>query len=138
MSSGSGRRRWGVGPRWIKAALHLWGLAVAAGALVGVDPGSAIAQAPDEEWRTLETAHFRVTFPAELEALGREAADRAERAYDELKQHFIEPPDDRIDLPDTRRRSQPSVLPKPDADRILDPHGWVAILRPMLERPLVE
>ncbi|NNL30437.1 MAG: hypothetical protein HKO77_05410 [Gemmatimonadetes bacterium] len=98
MSSRSGRRRWGVGPTWIKKGLRLSGLAVAVAALVGVHPGSAVAQAPDEDWRTLETAHFRVTFPAELEALGREAADRAERAYDELEQHFIEPPDDRIDL----------------------------------------
>ncbi|NIX22338.1 MAG: hypothetical protein GWN07_21895, partial [Actinobacteria bacterium] len=51
-----------------------------------------------EEWRTLATEHFRVTFPRELEAVGREAADRAERAWDELESHFIEPPDGLVDL----------------------------------------
>jgi hypothetical protein len=34
----------------------------------------ACGQAPNEEWRTLETEHFRVTFPAHLEELGRRAA----------------------------------------------------------------
>ena len=28
--------------------------------------GPLAAQAPDEDWRSLETPHFRVTFPAEL------------------------------------------------------------------------
>lgn len=56
------------------------------------------AQAPNEAWRTLTTEHFRVTFPEALEPLGRRAADRAERAWDELSEAFIDPPDDRIDL----------------------------------------
>ena len=54
--------------------------------------------APDESWRTLDTDHFRVTFPAELEALGRRAAGIAERAYDELSSEFIEAPSGVIDL----------------------------------------
>ena len=53
---------------------------------------------PDESWRTLETDHFRVTFPAELETLGRRAAGIAERAYDELSAEFIEAPSGMIDL----------------------------------------
>jgi len=61
-------------------------------------PAAARAQAPDEAWRTLTTEHFRVTFPAELEALGRRAADRAETAYAALSQVFIEPPSGKIDL----------------------------------------
>jgi hypothetical protein len=74
----------------------------AAGALLGVwlaaSAGAASAQAPDEEWRTLETGHFRVTFPAHLETLGRRAADRAEVAYAELADALVEPPGRRIDL----------------------------------------
>lgn len=38
-------------------------------------------QAPDEAWRTLDTEHFRVSFPAALEETARRAADRAERAH---------------------------------------------------------
>ncbi|KPJ84264.1 MAG: hypothetical protein AMS19_01320 [Gemmatimonas sp. SG8_23] len=60
-------------------------------------PGLA-AQAPDEAWRTITTEHFRVTFPERLEALGRKAADRSERAWQKLSEHFIEPPDGTIDV----------------------------------------
>ena len=42
-------------------------------------PGAGSAQvAPDAEWRTLHTDHFKVTFPAGLETEGRQAASRAE------------------------------------------------------------
>jgi Tol biopolymer transport system component len=61
-------------------------------------PEGARGQAPDEAWRTLTTEHFRVTFPAELESLGRRAAARAERAYAELAERFVEPPEGPIDL----------------------------------------
>ena len=53
---------------------------------------------PDERWRSLETTHFRVTFPADLEALARRAGERAERAYDLLSERFVDPPGDRIEL----------------------------------------
>ena len=53
---------------------------------------------PDESWRSLETAHFRVTFPAELEALARRAGERAERAYASLSERFVDPPDGRIEV----------------------------------------
>ena len=59
---------------------------------------AASAQAPDEAWRTLETEHFRVTFPAHLETLGRRAADRAEVAWAKLADALVEPPGRRIDL----------------------------------------
>ena len=36
------------------------------------------AQAPDEAWRSIETEHFRVTFPERLELLARRAGNRAE------------------------------------------------------------
>ncbi|MGD8287705.1 MAG: hypothetical protein PVI31_03645 [Gemmatimonadota bacterium] len=61
-------------------------------------PSPGRAQAPDEDWRTLETEHFRVTFPAELEAVGRRAAARAEVAYDLLSTALPEPGGSRIDL----------------------------------------
>ena len=34
---------------------------------------------PDESWRSIETQHFRVTFPEHLETLGRRAADRQKK-----------------------------------------------------------
>ncbi len=67
--------------------------------LCGVWAAAAAAQVPpDERWRSLETAHFRVTFPAELEETARRAGERAERAYDSLSRRFVEPPDGRIEL----------------------------------------
>ncbi|SVD38164.1 uncharacterized protein METZ01_LOCUS391018, partial [marine metagenome] len=45
---------------------------------------------PDESWRSIETQHFRVTFPEYLEALGRRAANRAEEAYVELSAALID------------------------------------------------
>jgi len=53
---------------------------------------------PDEDWRTVRTEHFRVTFPRALESLGRRAADRAERAYAGLSRAFVSPPSGTIDL----------------------------------------
>ena len=56
------------------------------------------AQAPDEAWRSIETEHFRVTFPERLESLARRAGNRAEWAWDQLSEAFIDPPDGMIDL----------------------------------------
>jgi hypothetical protein len=53
---------------------------------------------PDERWRSLETTHFCVIFPADLEALARRAGERAERADDLLSERFVDPPGDRIEL----------------------------------------
>jgi hypothetical protein len=65
----------------------------------GLQPAALSAQVPpDEAWRTLTTEHFRVTFPAGMESLGRRAADRAERAWTELSRAFVDPPGGRIDL----------------------------------------
>ncbi|MBT3324949.1 MAG: BamA/TamA family outer membrane protein [Gemmatimonadales bacterium] len=65
--------------------------------LASVAPLSAQVP-PDETWRTLRTEHFRVTFPERLEGMGRAAADRAERAFEELSSAFSEPPDGLIDV----------------------------------------
>ena len=53
---------------------------------------------PDEAWRSVETEHFRITFPEPLEALARRAADLAERAHRELTAQFREGPPGRIDI----------------------------------------
>jgi len=39
---------------------------------------AGFSQAPHEPWRTLETPHFRVHFPAAYEAWARRAAERLE------------------------------------------------------------
>ena len=81
--------------RAIKAARMPLLLVSLALAVVGAPVG---AQAPDEAWRTIRTEHFRITFPDRLEELARRAGDRAEWAWQELSDAFIEPPDDLIDV----------------------------------------
>ncbi|MDE3001430.1 MAG: hypothetical protein OXU79_20325 [Gemmatimonadota bacterium] len=61
-------------------------------------PASAQRVPPDESWRTLETEHFRVTFPERLEDLARRAADRAEWAHATLSDQFVQGPQGTIDL----------------------------------------
>lgn len=61
-------------------------------------PASAQQVPPDESWRTLETEHFRVTFPERLEDLARRAADRAEWAHERLSERFIRGPGETIDV----------------------------------------
>ena len=98
MSSGWEGRRMALGGRLFKRLSLAFVSAVLLGAASALSPGQARGQAPDEDWRTITTPHFRVTFPARLEALGRKAADRAEWAWDELSEHFVEPPDGIIDV----------------------------------------
>jgi WD40-like Beta Propeller Repeat len=59
---------------------------------------SAQAPPPDEAWRTLDTQHFRVVFPAELEPSGRLAAGFAEQAWVALAEVFVEPPGGKVNL----------------------------------------
>lgn len=89
-----GTTRWSSGMVLFKrpsAGLVAVGLAAMLPALAG-------AQAPDEDWRTISTEHFRITFPAELEELGRRAADRAETAWRGLAEALVEPPEGVIDI----------------------------------------
>ena len=53
---------------------------------------------PDESWLSLETSHFRVTFPEGMDPLARRAAIRAERAFDALTDAFLDPPGGLIEL----------------------------------------
>ncbi len=61
-------------------------------------PSQAQQIPPDESWRTLETEHFRVTYPERLEDLARRAADRAEWAHPRLSERFIRGPSGMIDI----------------------------------------
>ena len=57
-------------------------------AWTGPSPSAQVP--PDDSWRSLETDHFRVTFPAELESVGRRAGAQAERAFASLAEVFEE------------------------------------------------
>lgn len=72
--------------------------AISVAAVASALPAPAAAQAPDVRYHTLETEHFRVTFPEGLEELGRRAAGLAERAHGQLSEAFIEPPGGTIDV----------------------------------------
>lgn len=95
MIGGRGGRRLAASPTTIKRASFGVGLMFAS---VLASAGPLSAQAPDDDWRTLRTEHFRVTFPDGLDELARRAGNRAEWAWRELSDAFIEPPDDVIDL----------------------------------------
>lgn len=76
-----------------------WRIGVAA-LLLLLLPGGVQAQvAPDADWRTLDTPHFSVTFPAGLEEAGRHAGARAEAAWEALARVLPTPSDGhRIEL----------------------------------------
>lgn len=62
-------------------------------------PSRGVGQLPpDESWRTLETTHFRVTYPDGLLDLARRAADRGETAWARLSGRFVQPPPGKVDL----------------------------------------
>lgn len=73
-------------------------LAALACSLVVADPAWAQDVPPDETWRTIDTPHFRITFPAELGALGQRAARIAESARTRLAQTSLRVTDDRIEF----------------------------------------
>ncbi len=64
----------------LAAALALWVARPASAQLV-----------PNDDWRTLETAHFRVHFTPQLEEQARRAAANAERAYTQLSRELVAP-----------------------------------------------
>ena len=67
-------------------------------ALIFCAARAACAQLPpNEDWRTIHTRHFRITFTPPLEAEARRAAVNAERAYTELSSELV-PPRGTIDL----------------------------------------
>ena len=73
-------------------------LAVTAG-LWAAAAGPTTAQVPpDEAWRTLETSHFRITFPEHLGELAARTGGVAERAHEALSAGFRAGPTGRIDI----------------------------------------
>lgn len=77
----------------------VWALAWAlVWALAGAGPLAAQAPPPDAPWRTLESPHFRITFPESLEPLARRTAGVAEDALERLEAAFLAAPDERIEL----------------------------------------
>ncbi len=64
-----------------------------------VSPGPAAAQVPpDEAWRTLETEHFRITFPEHLGDLAARTGVVAERAHEALSAGFRAGPGGTVDI----------------------------------------
>lgn len=84
------RRGLGV-PPWV---LLLAGLLLA----LLARPAPGAAQAPDDDWLTLETEHLRVTYPRGAEDLARRAAARGEAAWVRLEALLLEAPDAPVDL----------------------------------------
>ncbi len=70
---------------------------LALGLIVGPQRGNAQIP-PGEDWRTLDTEHFRITYPSHLLDLAQRAANRAETAWTELAENFVDPPKGRVDL----------------------------------------
>ena len=68
--------------------------------VIGPLPGSIelSAQAPNEDWRSLQTEHFTVTFPVELQEIGRRAATLAEVAFAGLEETFLDAPRETINI----------------------------------------
>lgn len=52
---------------------------------------------PNDQWRTIETRHFRIHFTPPLETMARRTAPNAERAF-ELLSHELVPPRGKVDL----------------------------------------
>jgi len=66
--------------------------------LAGFQAPSAAQIPPGETWRTLETEHFRVTYPEPLLELAQRAGQRGEVAWGNLATAFVDPPERKVDL----------------------------------------
>ena len=83
----------------VRRVIKLWVGQLVVCAAAGVLAATPLrGQAPDEDWRTITTEHFRVTFPAHLESLGRQAAGHAELAYVQLSDVLLDFGEGPIDL----------------------------------------
>ncbi|MEO8190609.1 MAG: hypothetical protein ABI682_09710 [Acidobacteriota bacterium] len=84
-------------------------------------PGAALAERPSASWRTIETAHFRVHFPAAFERWAGRAAASLEAVFPRVSEYVGYEPPRRIDV----------VVSDPAADA----NG---IAYPFLDRPRIE
>ncbi|HEX2202885.1 MAG TPA: hypothetical protein VHG91_06295 [Longimicrobium sp.] len=69
-----------------------------AAAILALPAALAAQIPPDEAWRVIDTEHFRVHYHGGLEPLARRAGDRAETAWAELREAFVEPPRGKIEM----------------------------------------
>jgi hypothetical protein len=89
-----GRSRAENGPaRGLVAALVVW-LTI----ILAPIPVAGQILPSDADWRSFETAHFRVSFTEGLDELAYRAAARAEWAWHLLAEQLLPPPDDPIEL----------------------------------------
>jgi len=65
--------------------------ALGAALLLSVARAAQAQLVPNDDWRTLETSHFRVHFTPPLEEQARRAAVNAERAYTQLARELVPP-----------------------------------------------
>lgn len=115
-------------------------LAVAAALLVAT---SSFAEAPHEEWRTVETPHYRVHYPVAYETWSLSAASRLESIGDAVAREVGYRPQEKIDILVENPIAQSNGLawpflgwPRvvfypepPDADEALGEHGnWTDLL----------
>ncbi|MEX2526636.1 MAG: hypothetical protein WEA09_03285 [Gemmatimonadota bacterium] len=85
---------------------------------------------PDQNWRTLESEHFRVHFPAGLESLAHRTALRAESARGLLIERFLEAPQGRVDVVLTDHTDIPNGFASP-----FPRNRMVIYARPPMEGP---
>jgi len=81
----------------------------------------AFAQGPSEDWRTIETAHFRVHYPREYEAWATRAAERLESIRDAVSKEVGFAPPQTIDVLVTNPLATPngSAWPLLDTPRMI-------------------
>ena len=90
----AGAARTGGGPHALRTALAV----VVVAAVLGPAGEGAAQVRPSSAYRTLETAHFRVTFAAELEEVARRAATSAERSRAFLVSQLTPEPRGKVDI----------------------------------------
>lgn len=83
-------------------------------ALIAADTQGQVP--PDEKYLRLQTEHFRVVFPQGMEPFARLSAASAERAYQALAEHFVEPPSGRIALVIGDNTDRPNAFATPIPD----------------------
>ena len=86
----------GTSPRLRKGAAIAGGVALVLVTLIPLERLAA-QLVPSDNWKTIETRHFRVHFTPPLEALARHSAATAERAYTLLSRELV-PPRGKVDL----------------------------------------
>lgn len=81
------------------AFLWAWVLACMLLVLASSPPGEAQeSRDPGLDWRTLETAHFRIHYPSELESVARLAAEISEEVHERLSKELDWEPRERTEV----------------------------------------